>query len=624
MLPHLVRLIAVAAVLAPATASQASPARVVGQPVAEFACDGGIFVAATFTGSDDRLLTAGEEGDLILWNVRTGQPMRRYPPLGRDVNLIRPHPRDPWALVVVRNDKESSIHVLFLDSGRTRRLLQRQVEDIAFDSDGLRVAFLFTDGPAPELELEVHSDAATLAAHFDSPEQRHAAPTQGRVLFAPNGEVVLTRHGGASSSCFRAGDDEPRHVRPGILAFGPDDEPVRAGGRVRFPNQACGPWSAWRSNGRLHRAGPVTSDWPLSEDAIGYEHPTVGRTGIVAIADRLGSLRVFGPEPGATKELVGHLGKPLQLTFNADGSALAVVGRCSTTLLSCTDGTARRIPGRCSVQPDGDSGFLLLREDGVYRCDKTGREAGTAVHTWPATRSARHLVRDWNERISPMPWLCQRPVRGAPLRPASLWLGNLAQCGDGRGLQRATLLLGARSAPLDLPTDPRDVSPNLAVSAIVEARSARVLVAQRSPPTWCGTGLQGVVRWGALRQFDRAGKLRRSRYTKRGIETLRVSPNGRYAVQLPTGIVVDTSSLETVGRAQNMMGWSDFAFCNNRTGIATNGRYWMRVSIPSLATRVLADIPGVHRIDLLTVPPRGGLLAVASGGRVVVFRTASG
>jgi len=165
-----------------------------------------------------------------------------------------------------------------------------------------------------------------------------------------------------------------------------------------------------------------------------------------------------------------------------------------------------------------------------------------------------------------------------------------------------------------------DVFHHLAPSAFAAVAAECILTAEKTFPIQCGTGLQDVRFWGAVRLFDKDGALLRRRFLSNGVERLRVSPKGRRAVLLPQLIVIDTKSLATIGERRVATSWVDLGFVDERNALATDGRRLVSMTIPGLRETALDPLAGVSRIDALALSPGATLLAVSDGGEVGLFR----
>lgn len=599
------------------------------QLVASVRCSGGAVVSGSFDASGSRLVTCGEEGDLIEWDTRNGRLLRHCAAPGRDGRVFR-HPRDPWAVVITgARTRQQEVHLLMLGDGSHRRLWQGSFGAAAFSDDGTRLALLAGPDEDCRRELLVYDEAAVLAGRLEQPLHRRPLCdglcdglrfTQGGsavlVLDPPAAPLHVPLDGGAAvGPCSGA-----------VPGLGAPEAPLGAEG-IWLPEQVRGAWSAREVRGRLQRFGPRPCEWPLPDRECWYGAPVVAGDGTVAIGDGLGSLFVCGPAPGRHREVHGHAAVPLQLVFAADGGTLAIVGRLATQFLDCRDGTVCELPGASGVAAAsgdgagdgaGGRGFLLLRGRELCRWTRT-RGAGPPMCSWSGAGPARALLWNWTGAVDPAPFA--RVARG---RAQGLWIGAVRS--EDEAWNGAAVIVDERTsgvAPVDCGSSRPDVYGRLRASAIAPvARGRRVLVAWRTPPIQCGTGLGKVRYRGALRLFDAAGRPVQQRWFRQSVRGLRVSPSGGVAVVLPQSIAVGTAALDTVGAARPEARWRDFAFAGNHTALATDGRRLVWVGVPRLRERAEVQLPGVDRMDLLALSPDGGLLAVASGGTVRLFRAA--
>jgi WD40 repeat protein len=615
-------LVVAGAALLSAARGQA-PQLVAWQPGPRVECRGGTIVAASFNATGSRVLTAGEEGDLILWDAPAGRELHRYPAFATRAQVLRMHPRDPWALVITGRGKDRAVHVLDLGSGRRRLLWQRDVCDVAFDSTGTKVAMLVDDEKKyPLQELLVYRDSALLAgdARADFSQSTRGARL---VLFAPEpGLVVLIdRYEGHQRLSLTFGYSYRSAGE--ILGFLPSGEPVLADHDIREPMQVCGPWSAQWPRDELVRRGPVPCRWRLPDRGTWHQLLAVASNGMVAVADGKGALFLFGPEIGAEKELSGHLGQPLQLVFSGDSETLAMAGRRDVTFVGSQSGLTHSLSWPCSVQAMGRSGFHLLREHTLLSYDAPTQAVGPPQLTWAEPGAASLSLWSWTGTVDAVPfaWVEPRTLQGVGHAPTGrLWLGELTT--DDKTWSGAGAVIGAaKPVRLDcsVPDQKKEVCPHMRLSAIAPVANGGMLTAEKTMPIQCGNGRQDVRCWGALRLFDRDGKLLRRRFLPASVERLRVSPHGRCAVLLPKLVVVDTTLLETIAESRTPANWIDFAFVDDSHALATDGERLVAMTIPGLQQTALPLPVGVSRIDALALSPDGAQLAIACGATVHLF-----
>jgi hypothetical protein len=308
-------------------------------------CRGGAFHHVAADARRTRLLTVGEHGDLILWDLPSGAERRRYPAIGADVRGAWLHPHDPWAVVAV-GWRPRRAHRLELGSGRTRELWPESVTTLAFSPDGARVAVLFCD-PNAGSRLAVFPEAA-LRADPPLPAPDFVRPFQQiwpeRVEWAPDANVVIV-----------GTDATDHHVD------------VTRGTCELLPKRA------------------TTCD-------------------VIPPACDLGGHRLDGA-PGS-RVLRGHAGPALQMLFDATGRWLALPGPGQLTVLDVEQNVVVRHDGSYVVHALAAPGtFVLLAADGVHtlRADANSRQRVAAL---PTSDHPEPITRYWHGayRGKPFHW----------------------------------------------------------------------------------------------------------------------------------------------------------------------------------------------------------------------------
>ena len=582
---------------------------------------GGRVVACSFNADARHMLTAGELGDLILWDLPNRRELRRWACHGAPVRIVRMHPREPWALVVSGRGEETAVHVVMLGNERSVLLHHGDVEDIAFDHDGARVAMLTSDGNL-QSELWMLRAAGVLGGFADEIMARRKVEAGKELLFTPDETaIIVTSYYGNDHHRVPLDGGEARRGSGRVVGFNDQGAAVIADSLLRRPGQCNGRWSAVYDEQSLRLSGPTPREWPLPKPWRQLHGLWVAPDGTLALADDVASLYVFGPGAEQAAEMTGHLAPPLQLVFAEDGSAVAVVQRQCVKIVDCSDGSSTILPGASLARPAGDARFYLLRADKLAVYDSATHELLAPRMSWNDAE-ARLQYTSWYRDFDPTAFHISAPTR---FHPAMLWLGaSLVDGGNeyDRAIVRYDDPDRASLAPDRSVRDNRAYT-HMHVSALDPlGEGGSVLMAETTKGLQCGTGLEHIRYWSALRRFDGRGGLRRVRYLERTVRRVRVAPNDRFAMLLPAGELVATRTLRTVSNADCDPAWIDFAFVSKLRGVATDGQRLYDVKLPSLRAKPLMVPLGSGEIDALATSNDGALLAVSVSGVVHLLRRA--
>lgn len=569
--------------------------------VARAECRGGAFFGASIAADSTRMLTIGEGGVAILWDLVRAEERKRFAALD-GATAVCMHPNDPWALVFA-GDRPPHAHRLDFGTGNYTKLWDEPVNRAAFDAAGARVAVVFTD-PNRGSRLAVYPEAALRASRPPPPDFVREFPREwpDRVFFHPRDDVVfLGSHGTVLRVHFRGGTTT--NANPELRGFLADGTEVVKTRDRDCPTATGMHWLA--GYGQLQRGGIECAAWTIDAP---YGTSALATDGTVVAPDERGLLHLLGPDPERRRSVRGQQGPALQLCFDASGRHLAVVGGCMLTLLDVANGTTTRVDGSFAVHASTSPGeFVVL--DGrtlatIRAADHWGR---TPIATLPANTAATTFERTRDEAVV-------RPFQWIPKR-RRLWLGDV-------GSSQPACFMAGRFAALSLPfaADAYSQQRGLALGA---GRDGDTLLATTTPRLWCGTGLDRYRWWSTLRTFDNTGHLRRSLALPNVIDWMATSPSGAtVAVPAPDGRVAIYAADDLHPIHDVDLGYGPIValqFVDERTALASNGVTLLHVRIAAGAARAIpVALPGP--ITRLCLSPDRRLVAIACGSDVRVLR----
>jgi hypothetical protein len=574
--------------------------------IARAECRGGAFFGASIAADSTRMLTIGEGGVAIEWDLVHARERKRFAALDGATEVYI-HPNDPWAIVVTGGYSRRA-HRLDFGSGRYTELWAEPVNALAFDATGARAAVLFSH-PGPGSRLAVFPEAALRAALPLAPDFVHTVPDgwRARVFFHPCDDAVF------AGSCeqvryvpFRGGEPiAASNALFGVLADGTEILETR---NCYHPIAAGPHWLA--GDRELRRGGVAPADWTVESP---YGTNALANDGTVVAPDARGHLHLLGPARDRRRALRGQPGQALQLCFDASSRHLAIVGGCVLSLLDVVNGTTTCVDGGFTVQASDKPGEFVgldgrtlatIRSAGHWRC--------TPVATLPPNATATTFERYWyGESVV-------RPFRWSPQR-RQLWLGDVA------GLQRDSqpaCLVAEQFLDLALPFAADEYSGQRGI-ALGAGRDGDTVLATTKPPTRCGG--DRCTWFSTLRTFDGAGHLRRSRPLVNKLDWMRTSPAGDViAVPAPENHVsiYATDDLHLIHDLDldldvgPIVAWE---FVDERTALASNGVTLLHVRIAAGAAKAIPiALPGP--ITRLCLSPDRRLVAIACGSDVRVLR----
>ncbi len=551
------------------------------------------------------MLTFGEGGVVIEWDLAQATERRRFAALGEPIVSVRVHPHDPWA-VVIAGWRPSHAYRLDLGSGRCTRLWEEPVQVVAFDATGARAAVIFHD-PDRGSRLAVYAEAALRAAHPPAPDLEHAFPGRwpDRVFFHPHGDAVFA---GSYRETTRIPLDGTA-AKPatdylfGFLADG--TEVVEMSDRYR--PTAAGPF--WLAGGQtLERGGAAAGVWKI-EGSFGT--PAIAADGTVVAPDGHGRLHLFGIPSGKHRTVDGQPGAALQLCFDASGSHLAIGGGCVLSLLDVASGAVTRIDGTFTIHALPEPGAFALLDGKTVRTIRAAELWRPAIAAQlPGGVTATTFEREWtgDALVRPFRWL-----PGA----RQLWLGDaIPEPGDA-GPARVV------GGTLVMLPDPRRVDEYGRGIALHAGRNGDVVLATATGPVQCSVTRRSLRWWSSLRTFDRAGKLRCARPLPYDIAWMRASPAGALvAVPGRDDKVCVYASNDLHPIHEVTLGFGEIVaweFVDERSALASNGEALLLVQVAAGVTkRIAAALPGP--ITQFCLSPDRRLVAVACGSDVRVLR----
>lgn len=323
---------------------------------------GGKFEQLFVSPDSRRLLTTGEEGDLILWDLPKRVPLRRVEPRGRFAIAVALHPTEPWAVFTASTGKDFTGAVFCVDfeTGATRELWPRYARTLRFLGEGTALRAEFHDGHGWSMET------------FASPSLRGSdAP---RAIDVPTEPTPL--------------DPAPPLIRPNLKTVTTQGAPQRT---FDFSD---------RTEGKLGRCMIAPDGTPIA-------------------ADSQGQLHVLGDKAADCVTLAGHLGPVHALAFSPDGCFLAISGLGAVRIVDRAGHEVAVFSGSRVVRPGPEGAdFWILSPHRLERWNAATRAPCAEPLTWaePRVRMLRSGSRtcyaepgeNWRRSLhtlAPMAWL---------------------------------------------------------------------------------------------------------------------------------------------------------------------------------------------------------------------------
>lgn len=543
------------------------------EPLARMSCRGGAFVAVSIAADSRRMLTFGELGDGIEWDLASGTERRRFPALAAGVARCCVHPHDPWAVVIARHP-DGRAYRLDFGSASCRALWPDPVLAFAFDGDGARAAVLFATPTGSR--LAVWPEAALRAEPPPPPDRVHELRRWSRVWFHPiDGDVFV----GDGTDAWRIpADRPPQHHEGGLCAFLDDGTEVLAS-RTASNVAAAGSnivhgWST------ITRVGTGPATWNVP-DVSSRSSPCIARDGTIVVGIEPGGLLVLGPEPDRRRRLVGHDGPVLSLSFDASDRFVAASCATHTNVLDVVTGTTREIAGASSIGTcAGEPGFLLLQSTALRHLDPASGTL-TTLRTLPDETIVHPCTRTWYGVTSTSAFWWQ-PDR------QTLWTAAAAPAGPDEVCVRFASGLVERLAARPARGE-RDYQHPVAFAA--RGRDD-LLIATTGTPAQCWRSNTGVRWWSRIVRVSREGVVCRSRALAREIDWMRVSPRGAVVAVPGEKANVEILSARDLHEIRvveiDADELRDLQFVDDEHAIATDGRHLLAISLPTGSVVVLA------------------------------------
>ncbi len=593
---------------------------------------GGEVADCCFDRNGARMLTVGEEGDVVAWDLAGLRELARWPLPQRYLTALALHPDGDVAVVATTagDFAQGQLHRLDLPTGERRALGGSYVQALAFERSGGRLVVVRRPTPeARAVRVEIWPTVA-LAAADGAPAFTVDVPelVWSWAVFAPDGTAVVL-------SDLREYSPGKRHVRVpldggapvtgegAVVAFGPDGAPIMAEGGRRSWNAAadgtfvvrCG--TDW-SDRTVERLGPDAHRWDLGARTDSWlQRVWAAPGGRVVAGDVQGQLHVLGPEREAMRVTSAHRGEMTGLVWSPDGRFLAVQAMGGLRVVAADGTPVREFAGSHGVLP-GAAGpeFTLADRDGIRRWNAAvDRDVGAAV----AFRGGAPAL------------LGDRPralTLEDPLYAAMAWrpLGSGWLCGAGTvGGKRVDLVrVGADGEVVAVPEAGIE-GLYFGVDAgemLGDPRGGHAVVAWFTQSGGCGTGMVGSTVFGAVRAFDSEGAERAARGFREGVWWLRRLPSGAVLAGLGDGALAELDPLTLEERRRvpggKALRWLEVLPDGRMLGGDGERAWWIEGQHWQRRTAKLPD--GLGAVRLSALAPDGRTLALGSGCEAWIVR----
>jgi hypothetical protein len=335
---------------------------------------GGRFEQLFVSPDSRRLLTTGEEGDLILWDLPKRVPLRRVEPKARYVIAVALHPTEPWAVFTASSGEAltGAVWRVDFDTGATRELWPRYARNLRFLATGTALRAEFREGHGWAVET------------FASPSLR-GADTPLPIEAPPEASPT---------------DPVPPIVRPILKTMTNQGPPQRT---FDFSD---------RTEGMLGRCMIAPDGTPIA-------------------ADSQGQLHVLGDKAADCVTLAGHLGPVHALAFSPDGCFLAISGLGAVRIVDRAGHEVANFRGSHVVRPGPEGAdFWMLSPHRLERWNAATRATCAEPITWKEPRirmlrsGSRTCFAEPGEKrhrslntLAPMAWINDQDwvVRTGPL-----------------------------------------------------------------------------------------------------------------------------------------------------------------------------------------------------------------
>lgn len=471
---------------------------------------GGQVLLCAFDRAGTRMLTAGDGGDFVWWELEGLHVRARHPAIARNVTAIALHPREPWAVLACRAEHATAgaLFRLELSTGEVQRLAQRSAVALAFDPEGRWLAVVSPGPKRPEAEVFAVADLTTDAAPIAHATMPEGAMTHA--VFARDGSALYvsdhtTSRSGGRHVRLSLPDGSSSHGPGVVLAFDPLGAVIPPQATRNVFAVADDGSAAARLDGDplaslVVRLWPTRAEW----DCAGWTDSWISKFwvapgGAVVAADVQGQLHVLGPEVDRHRIAASHVAPVTGLVWSPDSRYLAVQ---STGALRVVDRTGRTVRDRAGAHVvaagSGDAEFLLGDFAVLRRWDAAAdREVADAVR-WRGGRP--HLLISGRWELG-----SDEPLYG--IAPAVPWLDGML---FGRGFapcRRGPVRATADGVVTEVAhTDIQRAGMLEAGTALWDAGRQRALLAEFEPPVGCGTGRQWLNVFGTVRAFGREGR----------------------------------------------------------------------------------------------------------------------
>jgi len=248
--------------------------------------------------SGSRMVSIGEEGDLLEWDLLARTLLRRIASHGRYVTAIALHPTEPWLVFCASplGDFAGSVWRVALDTGAESELWPTYARDLQFAANGNTLVADFRDGDKWRREAFRSDSLAT-------------------------GPIPVTP--------------------PAV-----DREPPSSETSSRVQSQGT----------TIERLGPDPAQFDLADrlDSL-IGRVTLAADGTMVASDQQGQLHVMGRTAADVATLSGHQGPVHELEFSADSCFLAMTGLGGARIVDIAGRTVEEFAGSCIVRrgPDG-------------------------------------------------------------------------------------------------------------------------------------------------------------------------------------------------------------------------------------------------------------------------------
>lgn len=537
------------------------------------------------------LLSIGELGDLVWWDVATRRPVRHVPAIAPYVAAAALHPSAPWAAIAWSpgDFENNAVWGVDLTNGTTTRLAEGHASDLCIDAFG-------------------HSMAARYTTEFG---QQFAVY-----------DLAAARRGEPTAERWRSGWRRHGTTRPGLMVA-PWPERVLATARSpQLPDQARharsprGVRHVTRAQVRARANRPANEPGAIDCAQTWIEPFTIADDGTIFAADLQGQVHVFAldaDEPPVVH--APHHGAAHALVWSPDSRFLAIAGLGGVRIVDRNGVEVLAVAGTTSVAAgSAGSDFVLFGRAGARHVSaSTGRDP-RPLQPWPdeapmRLRDSEHEVR---RMLDPTGGL--RPglhalwtLAPALVRGSTLWLAPT-------GTNGAKLVQGTAAGWTTLATGPGVVP--VALQPVGDGDEVLELNGNiRNQDVFAPGG-------GWLQRFAPTGE-RRDLWNLDNVPSWLVQPRPGLAWVGTAGtqvFVIDTEGRAAIRAHTTKMPWLDAAPWRDGCVIANDGHRLLVVDV-DFVTRATIALPGdVAQIDVVAVAPDRRHVAIADDGDVRVLQ----